>query len=304
MCQWGAYEYSRLGWTYLQILDHYYNMDWYYNYGEGAIVEVAEVPAPPLGPAIPTYDTLWYTLLNNLTRVLQTAAARLGGWADGVKGVPIVGAWLFPPLDFLAIQVDDGSVYCHEFALKALGYQKFVYDLLYGTLFGTLIQNHLPSIGTILADPVAWVNKQVAAILGPLAVLRDFPGTWLRDQLFKIAPWTREFLDDPAGFIVAKFKEKQPLIGLIFTSPFLWLLYLLRDNFPDVYWFFLGPERWVKSFLEYWLNASPDLWIYHWGYIWQRIGVEWDKYPWFYGPWFRSKAAKVLRYLFEGVWAE
>jgi hypothetical protein len=304
MCQWGAYEYSRIGWTYLQILDHYYNLDWYYDYGDGGLVEAEIPPIPEPLPEIPVYYTLLYGLLENIATVFFHIAGRFGLLADAVRDKAIIGPLFYIPLDFIATRFDDAWLITHDLAVRSNEYHRFVTDLLQGTLFHTLLLVKIPGIGGLLADPVTWVRNQVNEILGELQRLRDNPTAWILDKLYSWIPWLQEFFDEPSAFMLRRFRERYPALALMIDEPLIWILRVFRDSFPQVWGFWHDPEGWVRDRIQRWLNASSGLWTHTWSYIWYKITEVLTQWGTYYAPWFRSYGSKLLRYLFEGVWSE
>jgi hypothetical protein len=304
MCQWGAYEYSRIGWTYLQILDHYYNLDWYYDYGEGRLVEEEAPPTPEPVPEVPSYNTFLYDLLEGISQIFFHIAGRLGTLADAVKNVGIIGPLFYIPLDFFATRADDAWLVCHDIAVRTNDYHRFVTDLLQGTLFHTLLLAKIPSIGGLLADPVSWVRNQVNSILGELQRLRDNPTSWILERVYDWFPWFRNFIDDPGGYILSTLRTIRPGMLELVEEPLGYVLKVINALFPRAMDFFRDPEGWLKAKIAQWLGASSALWSYGWSYIWYKIMEVLNTWPTTYIPWIRSFGAKCLRYLFEGVWNE
>ena len=56
LCQYGAKAYAESGKTWLEILQHYYNLEWRYLYGQGDLVDGTTPPPPPPPPDPPEYD--------------------------------------------------------------------------------------------------------------------------------------------------------------------------------------------------------------------------------------------------------
>jgi hypothetical protein len=304
MCQWGAEVFSERGYTYLQILNHYYNMKWYHEYGDGALVEEGEPVTPEPTPEVPTYDTALYVLLESISVVFFHIAGRTGLLADAVRNVPVIGNLFYAPLNFFSEKADDAWLHLHDLAVKSNEINRFVQDMVTGSLFNILLRAKVPDIGHLLADPEGWVRERINELLGTLRELRDSPTTWILNRIYDWFPWFRGFIDSPGGFVLEILKSTHPSVRLMIESPLTWFLMIFRDAFPAFYEFIRDPDGWVKAKIQGWLGASAGLWTNTWSYIWYKIQEVLNAWGSYYAPWFRTYSSKLLRYLLEGVWSE
>ena len=304
MCQWGAFEYSKRGWTYLQILDHYYNLDWYYDYGGGSLVEEVPPPTPEPVPEVPQYNTLLYLIITAIWNLLGSIRNKLGDIADSAVRIPLVGSSISYAFNMLSSYVEDVWLRVHDFREASHDIHRFIQDILTGELFRTLLLAKVPGVGALLADPVGWVRNQVNELIASIRGLLDNPTLWILERIYDWFPWFRSFIDNPAGFIIEQVRLIRPAMLDLLSDPLGYVLRIINAIFPRAMDFFIDPEGWLKERLQRWLNASGGLWTHTWSYVFYKIREMLDNAATYYSPWFRSYGAKLLRYLFEGVWRE
>ena len=292
MCQWGSSILATLGWDWLQILDHYFNMDWDREYGVlGPLphptiqipnsppwtpgpAPVPPTPVPPTPPAPVTgYDTdvdTWIEWIKNCFGYLKLYA---GNAADAARPIPLVGGTLSTALNYLSSYLENIWMDLITLQPKIGAHHRFIQDILTTDLIRRLLNNIWPELGTSIFQGIDWVLDQIKDRFPA------FPG----------------LLADPGGYIHAAFTEFWPTMDALIYYPRIWFDNLIAQYFPALrpfltnpvgevirlvrlemeitYGVIYGPVATLKGLLMTLLHASEGLFTDTWGYItWQVYG--------------------------------
>jgi hypothetical protein len=238
-CQVGGHRYGLRGWRAKAILDHYYNLDWRHDYGQGGIWDGSDVgtvapspqplpqplPQPPPEPPTPTLpepldeDSLFDDAVNYLWE-LHTL---LWQWADKVSGVWLIGQYFEALLDNASQGLRNVCFKLWNFRVVVLRALRYINQVLDGTLIAAVMEKLLWNFDLLRRDPGAWVAAHIrymfpawdsfirdpdgfiaarasAAMKQALDMLRE-PGAWLTAQINALWPAVVAFGRDPDGYI-------------------------------------------------------------------------------------------------------
>jgi hypothetical protein len=300
MCQWGAYEYSKLGWTYLQILDHYYRLYWYYDYGDGD--RVGEEPPPPPPPPVPIgeYDTDVFDFIDSVGMVFFHVAGRVGLIADSCYSLPIVGHVLSSLFSVVSEKFDDAWLIIHDLSYRGHNVHRFVQDSLHTTLVKDILSNLWPGLLTLVDRGKDWVEEQITALFPDWHEFMLAPASFILSRLIETWPWGPSFIEDPLGWLRGLLSLEFPELWYFIQDPKSFILGHIREWNEDAYKILVDPIGVIREHLRYILNVPESFFEDPWGYMIWRFCIVIKERIGLYRDHFKAIAEVMLKGLLDG----